>query len=289
MASNIEEYEIQIAKAAKEGKKRWQNIAEKMLEVEKNELWRSKKNTPSFTRWVKGLAKDIEVSESSLWLNYRAGKKMVEIWNKKNPQNTNSFVEISEEIGELSASALDSFVTIEKMKVEPEYVEAIESEYLEGKISVTEVQKVAKELRRAKRENLNPIEVFGRLHRLDFREIIGTEPGPQKILTSIPENLKVDAIVILPDPDEKPIMIGVKTQKFDEAPDELYDYVIGIIKATDPIPKVIHGIVVIDPIKGQVNESKNIKKTGISDDKKARLALAILGRILTTEKSKIEV
>lgn len=286
---NIEDFENKIIKATKEGRKRWQNVAELIIEVERNELWRSKKNTPSFTRWIKGLSRENQVSESSLWQAYRAGKKMVEIWNKKNPQNTNSYQEISEGLGDLSASALDALVTIEKLRIDSKYESALESEYLEGWVSVTEVQKVAKELTRAKRENLNPIEVFGRLHRLDFREIIGLEPGPQKILTSIPGYLNVDAIVILADPDEKPIMIGVKTQNFDEDPEPLFDYVIGIIKNSDTSPKSISGILKIDPISGQITESKNIKKTGISDDKKAKLALAILGRLLTTEKARIEV
>lgn len=283
---NIDIIEQKITEKSRSNEKKWQDIAKLIIDVEKNDLWRTKPNTRSFTVWLKNLATESKISESSLWMSYRAGKKMLEIWNRKNPSNADSFDEIVENMGDLSASALDTLETIKSTKVDSSFYDAIEEEYLSKSINVTSLGKIARELGRSRREGLEPIELFSTLHRINFRELISLKNGPQKVLTDLPKNFPVNAIVIIPEIDEsEPIFIGLKSDNFDVDVPDSFDYVITISTKEDMHEKINYSHIKINCINGQIDIVKDMKMLSPSSEKKGKIALALLNKMMTSEKS----
>ncbi len=290
-ADNIEKIEKKIIDKVKSTKQNWQEIAEIIIQVEKEERWREKPKTRSFTVWLKALAKEEEgVSEGTLWRAYRAGKKMVTIWNKKNPNNTDSFKEISQKMGDLSAVALDTLETIKSTKVEDSFYEAVESEYLEKKLNVTSLSKVARELGKVRRLGLKPIELYASLHRVDFREILGLEKGPQHLVTTLPEDAGVDAIIILPNAETSPVLVGILVKDYSRKVEPNLDYVLAAtIKGKKPATMPTLSTFEIDCISGQYELVNKPEQLQAESGKKGKLALALLNRVLTNDKSVMEV
>ena len=283
--------EKKIISKARSGENKWQDIADLIIEVEKNELWRAKPNTRSFTVWLKSLALESKLSEATLWRAYRAGKKMIEIWNKKQPNNTDSFAELSKKIGDLSAGALDTLETIKKTKVDPSFYQAIESEYLEKKLNVTRLSKMSKDLGNARRLGLKPIELHASLHRIDFSEVVGQKKGVQHLVSDLPQSMGIDALVILPNVDEEvPTLIGILTRDYARKILTNIDYCIAVtMKGVDRPTLGGLSCIEIDCISGQYEIIVKAAKISSDPIKKGRLALTLLNRVLTNHRSILEV
>lgn len=75
---SLDEIEQEISGFVKLDKRNWTRIYRLMDEVDKGQLYKQRKDTPTFTSWVNSLAEKLEVHVSLLWARRKAGKNYAE-------------------------------------------------------------------------------------------------------------------------------------------------------------------------------------------------------------------
>ena len=70
----LKKIEEELAGYIRTDRKNWTRIYQLMHEVETKELYKGRRDTPSFTSWVNALADELQVHVSLLWARLKAGR-----------------------------------------------------------------------------------------------------------------------------------------------------------------------------------------------------------------------
>lgn len=106
---NLKEIEQELSGCIKVDKKNWIKMYQLINEVESEQLYKERKDTPTFTSWVNALAEELGVHVSLLWSRKKAGKNYDEY--KKRAERSGRKVT---DLGDLSVSP-DSINLCEKV------------------------------------------------------------------------------------------------------------------------------------------------------------------------------
>src|SRR5262245_66263873 len=69
---NLAAIEAELVQKAQAERRRWQEIAALLMQVEQGKLWEA--HSASFTAWVRGIARRAELEESVFWRCLKAGR-----------------------------------------------------------------------------------------------------------------------------------------------------------------------------------------------------------------------
>jgi hypothetical protein len=72
--------ETELLRHAKAEKHRWQQIAQLLMQVERERLWEG--HAPSYTAWIQGIARRADMQESVFWRCLKAGRIYLELTGK---------------------------------------------------------------------------------------------------------------------------------------------------------------------------------------------------------------
>jgi hypothetical protein len=74
---NLAALENELLRLAHAEKRRWQEIAQLLMRVDRERLWEG--HVPSFTAWIQGMARRADMQESVFWRSLKAGRIYLEL------------------------------------------------------------------------------------------------------------------------------------------------------------------------------------------------------------------
>src|SRR5262249_13532287 len=73
----LNEIEVELVRRATAEKRRWQELAQLLIQVERERLWQGR--APSYTAWLQGMARRADLQESVFWRCLKAGCIYLEV------------------------------------------------------------------------------------------------------------------------------------------------------------------------------------------------------------------
>lgn len=128
-STTLSAIEAELLRHAVAERRRWQEIAALLMRVEKERLWEG--HAPSFTAWLKAMARRAELEESVFWRYLKAGRIYAELTGK----------DVLEVRSAVSAESLELADKIMRVAPEPVAQEVI-TRTLDGALSRSELRDV---------------------------------------------------------------------------------------------------------------------------------------------------
>ncbi|RYZ90735.1 MAG: hypothetical protein EOP04_02995 [Proteobacteria bacterium] len=261
---------------------RWQRVAEMILGVERDGLWRQSAGTRNFTVWLDSLASE-NVSKTWLWGTYRAAKKLGALVQRRHPNLQDRSVSAMVDLyPNCSTGGLNSLSSLQGVGVSDEFRTYVEDEYLSEKLTVSELSAMTKEIRRCRKLGLDRVEAFAALFKLDFNRVLGLGSSKQKLITELPSGSAIDAVCVLPNFENAPDFVGISIWRgqpvsFPQSID-LALVIVGSMESDRPEGEF--GLLILDYMTGRYELVREPLRLSPSTNLKFQLSLGIINGLL---------
>jgi hypothetical protein len=171
------------------------------------------------------------------------------------------------------------------------FLKYLEDEYVEEKLSVTDLNLIAKEIRRCRKNGLDQVEAFAALFKVDFNEVLDFPGSKQKLLTDLPAGTNVDAICVLPSSENTPQFLGIviwrgKPVTFPAS----VDWCLVVKSHLDSeVPAGPYGVIALDFVSGRYEILVPPQRTEASMESRYRLGMGIINTLMVPSSPPVAV